>query len=194
MNRHNLIDVLSAIHPLSPTLQQSIIDALIPAVFPRNHILLDVPSVADFVYFIESGMAMAYSIDNKRKIVDCFWQSGQIMTSVSSFCGEIPTTVTIQIMSDADLLCMSRAALHSLLDKHHDIHLLYHKIVARYHKKCQKRIQDIQRKSAANRFETLVKAYPDLEQFVPQENIASYLGITPQSLSRIKRLKSDNER
>ena len=193
MNRHDLFEVLSAIHPLSQDFEQAIKAEVIPATFERNHILLDIPRIADFVYFIRRGVAMSYSVDKNKKIVDCFWQGGQIMTSVSSFCGDTPSTVTIQLMSDSDLLCLSKEALNRLLDKHHEAHLLYHKVVARYHKKCQKRIRDIQRKSAAARFESLVKAYPELEQFVPQENIASYLGITPQSLSRIKRLKSDSE-
>lgn len=193
MHSHDLFDVLSAIHPLSEEFERSLEVELVPASFERNHILLDVPRIADFVYFIQRGMAMSYSVEKKKKVVDCFWQGGQIMTSVSSFCGDMPTTITIQLMSDADLLCLSKEALNRLLDKHQDAHLLYHKIVARYHKKCQKRIQDIQRKSAAARFESLIKAYPELEQFVPQENIASYLGITPQSLSRIKRLKTNGE-
>ncbi len=193
MNRHDLFDVLSAIHPLSQDFERSIREEIIPATFERNHILLDVPRVADFVYFIQSGVAMSYSVEKKKKVVDCFWQGGQIMTSVSSFCGDAPTTVTIQLMSDSDLLCLNKEGLNRLLDKHPEAHLLYHKIIARYHKKCQKRIQEIQRRSAAARFDSLVKSYPDIEQFVPQENIASYLGITPQSLSRIKRMKSNDE-
>ncbi len=193
MIHHELFDVLNAIHPLTKNFKRALMKEVRPVSFERNHILLDAPSVAEFVYFIQRGVAMSYSFDKKKKIIDCFWQSGQIMTAVSSFCGQVPSTITIQVMSDTDLLCLSYAALYRLLNKYKEAHILYHKIVAKYHRKCQRRIHEIQNRSAAHRLDSLTRTFPDLEQFVSQENIASYLGITPQSLSRIKRSKGDNE-
>ena len=90
-------------------------------------------------------------------------------------------------MEGSDLLCLSHAALYRLFDKHQETHYLYHKIMNRHYAKCRARIYEIQRLSASQRFVTLLKAYPNIEQIVSQDNIASYLSITPQSLSRLKR-------
>lgn len=62
-------------------------------------------------------------------------------------------------------------------------------IMNRHYAKCRARISDIQRLSALARLEILLNIYPDIEQIIPQESIASYLNITPQSLSRLKKRK-----
>jgi CRP-like cAMP-binding protein len=189
MKHPALWDVLSAVHPLSKRFETALARELVPVSFPKNHTLLEIPGVAEFVYFIETGFAMSYSFDNKARTIECFWQSRQIMTAVGSFSAQVPTTVGIQLMSDSNLLCLSREALFHLMNKHKEAHFLYHKMILLLYTKLRMRIHDIQNLSAADRFSQLLRGYPEVEQIISQENIASYLGITPQSLSRLKRVK-----
>lgn len=184
-----LLSFLSSIHPLSEKFIKSLEKELAPIWLPRNHVLIQAPQVAEFVYFINSGFAMAYSYQNKKKIVEGFWRKGQVMTAAGSFYEQTPSVETIQLMQDSELFCLSHASLHRLFRKHTESHYLYHKILNRHFAQCRARIRDIQRLSAMERLEILGKLYPDIEQIVSQESIASYLGITPQSLSRLKRSK-----
>jgi CRP-like cAMP-binding protein len=187
MKRQDLVDALEAIHPLSRNFQKSLFEELVSVTFPRNHVLLDIPSVAEHIYFIDRGFAMSYSFDDTRRVIECFWKQGQILTPGGSFCAQTPTTVRVQLMRDSDLWCLSREGLNRLLANHQETHFLYHKMISRIYMKFRSRIHDIQHLSAAERFDSLLESFPDIEQIVSQENIASYLGITPQSLSRIKR-------
>lgn len=182
-----LFKVLSAIHPLTTGFKKSLAKELITLSFPKNYILVEEGKIAQYVYFLETGFAMAYSFHDKRKLVEGFWKPGQIMTSAGSFYEQVASTEFIQLAEDSNLLCLSHSGLHRLFNYHQEAHFLYHKIMNNYYRQCRARIHDIQRLSAARRFETLLKSFPDVEQVITQENIASYLAITPQSLSRIKR-------
>lgn len=187
MSQLSLFSVLSAMHPLSEGFKKSLSKEIIPVSFPRNYHLLEIPKTAEHVYFIAKGLAMTYAFNDGKKYVEAFWKAGQIMTSTNSFYEQMPTVENIILLQDCDLLSISHSSLLRLFDMHKETHFLYHKIMNRHYAKCRARIYNYQRLSAVERFERLLEFYPDLEQFAPQESIASYLNITPQSLSRIKR-------
>ena len=192
MKSDDLFTTLSAIHPLSEKFKGSLSKELIPLSLPKNHLLLEAPKTAEYAYFINSGFAMSYSFQDNKKIIESFWKQGQIMTSIGSFYEQTPSNESIQLMENSELLCLSNAGLHRLFNKHKEAHYLYHKILNRHHAKCRSRIRDIQRLSALERLDILLRIYPDIEQIIPQENIASYLSITPQSLSRLKRQRESS--
>lgn len=189
INTDALFKVLSAIYPISEAFKFSLVKELIPLSLPKNHLLLEAPKIAEFVYFIQSGFAMSYTFQDGKRLTEGFWKARQIMTSVNSFYAQVPSEEYIQLAAKSDLLCISRAAVQSLFEKHQETHFLYHKIMNGYSAQCRARIHDIQLLSASQRFETLQKLIPDIEQIITQESIASYLAITPQSFSRIKRQK-----
>lgn len=189
MNTDGLFKVLSAIHPLSDDFKESLMKELIALSLPKHHLLLEAPKIAEHVYFIENGFAISYTFREGKKLIEAFWKSGQIMTSANSFYEQVPSMEYIQLAEKCDLLCLSRVRLQHLFDLHQEAHFLYHKIMNKHYAQCLARIHDIQRLSALQRFETLLKLYPDIEQIISQDSIASYLGIAPQSLSRLKRQK-----
>jgi CRP-like cAMP-binding protein len=182
-----LFKVLSVIHPLSDAFKVSLKNELVRLVLPKNHLLLEAPKIAEFVYFIEKGFAMSYIYLDDRKMTEAFWKPRQIMTSPYSFFEQAPAQEYIQLAEKSELLCLSRNSLKHLFDRHPEAHLLYHKIMNRHFAQCRARIHDIQLLSASRRLADLIMTYPNIEQIVTQENIASYLAITPQSLSRLKR-------
>ena len=192
MNTDALFKVLSAIHPISEDFKASLKEELIPLSLPKNYLLLEAPRIAEFVYFIENGFAMSYTFQEGKKLTEAFWKSGQIMTSANSFFEQVLSMEYIQLVEKSELLCVSRAGVQRLFDQHREAHFLYHKIMNKHYVHCRARIHDIQLLSASQRFETLLKLFPDIEQAITQESIASYLSITPQSLSRLKRERKNS--
>lgn len=182
-----LFELLSKINVLSETFKEALRKELIPISLPKNHILLEAPKIAQHLYFIKNGFAMSYNFHEGRRVVENFWQSNEVITSTNSFIEQIPSKEFVQLMENSDLLCISYAGAQRILQEFPEAQNTYHILLNRHYENCRKRIQEMQRLSAPERFTKLLTTYRHVEQIIPQDAISSYLGITPQSLSRIKR-------
>ena len=189
MNTEPLFRLLSAIQPLSLDFSQALENQLIPVTFPKSHMLLETPHVSDFAYFLSTGFAMSFTYSNGRKSTSEFWKSNQIMVACNSFFERVPSAESIQLMTKCDLLCISYDSVQQLFLQYPEATNVYRIIMNRYYQNMRERILDLQNLRATERFNKLFRIYPDIEQLVSQDSIASYLSITPQSLSRLKRRK-----
>jgi CRP-like cAMP-binding protein len=98
----------------------------------------------------------------------------------------LPSRKGIQILEDADLIAINAIALNGLYNQHHEIERLMRKVTEAGYVETVNRLESLQFHSAEERYNALVQAHPQIVQRVPQKFIASYLGITPVSLSRIR--------
>jgi CRP-like cAMP-binding protein len=190
MSADKLFHVLSSIHPLSSPFKNAIEKELTLVAFPKNYLLLEAPKIADHIYFLNHGFAMCYTYDRGIKQVEGFWKAQQLIVSPKSFFEQIPAKEFIQLMQQSDVLCMSQAALLRLFDTFSEAHIIYRVLMNRHYECSRQRIRDLQNLNAVERHEKLLSVFSNIEQIIPQEQIASYLGITPQSLSRIKRQRN----
>jgi CRP-like cAMP-binding protein len=187
MNTERLFATLSDIHPISKEYKKALGKLITPLSLPAHYMLLEAPKIAEHAYFLNDGFAMTYVFVKGQKHVESFWCSEQFIISVSSFFGQVPSKEFIQLREDSEVLCLSYADLQNLLDTFPEAHALYRLIMNQYYESSRERTRDMQQLTAAERFDKLIRNYPSIEKHVTQEDIASYLGITPQSLSRIKR-------
>ncbi|GAB5550620.1 MAG: Crp/Fnr family transcriptional regulator [Saprospiraceae bacterium] len=128
------------------------------------------------VYQVKSGLLRSYSIDEKGKEhIFMFASEGWIIADNSA--PEDPCDLFIDVLEDA--LVVSR---EKIIDSGHEIPKLLKRIGV-----LQKRVIMLMSSSAIERYEHFLETYPDIVQRVPQRMIASYLGITPEALSTVKR-------
>lgn len=189
MSTDRLFHVLSSIQPLSEDFKTALEKDLIPFTLPKNYILLDPPRVSEHVYFLDNGFAMSYSFFDGRKITESFWQSGQIMVAFESFFEQQPSLEAIQLMTKSDVFCISYVSAQRMCESFPEAQKLYRAIMNHEYADSRRRIRDMQRLNALQRYEKLLVTFPDIELIVPQDSIASYLGIAAQSLSRLKRTR-----
>ncbi len=179
--------VLSSIQYVSDDLRKALGEALTPLSLPRNYMLLDATKVAECAYFLTQGFAIAYTFVKGRKHVEWFWGPGQILMSARSFFEQRPSQEFIQLRADSDLYCITHAEVQQLFDKYPEAHSVYRVIMNHYYELSRERTRDMQNLTALERYEKLIRTLPGIEQYVSQGEIASYLGIEPQSFSRMKR-------
>lgn len=108
----------------------------------------------------------------------------------SSLVTQLPNTINQQALTDCVILIGNYKKLIDLLDHHQDLERLLRKIAERYFVVKEKREVEIVLLEANKRYAIFQNEYPDLEQVIPQYHIASYLGITPTQLSRIRAKKN----
>lgn len=154
--------------------------------FPKGHNLVQALTPAHHAYFLEKGFAVGFQYQRNKRVVTDFWQAGQIILSPHSFFEQSATDEIIQVTVDSQLLSLSHAAFKDLSEKFQTMNYLARDITADYYARCEQRIMDLHTMGTWERYLKLLQTYPGIEQFVSQEMIASYLNVTPQSLSRLK--------
>lgn len=189
MNTKQLFIRLATSRSLSDTFKEAVETELRSLTLPKNFLLLHPDTIADHLYFLNDGFVMSYSYMDGKKVTEKFWKQNQFITSFESFVEQKPAHEYIQLMTPCELLCIRHDRLQHLLDNLAEAATIYQHALHQHYIYSLKRTQEIKRLHAQVRFENLLRAFPKIEQLVSQDCIASYLGITPQSLSRIKRHK-----
>lgn len=182
-----LFQVLSGIHPLSDNFKKAIEKEVTHLSLPAHYLLLEAPKVSEHAYFLKDGFAMSYTYFKGRKQIDDFWNAGRIVFSATSFFEQVPSREFIELMVPSEVLCVSHESVMRLFSTFPEAHFIYRVTMNQYYEHCRERIRDLQYMTGVERYEKLHTTYPQIEQVVSQEHLASYLGIAPQSLSRIKR-------
>ncbi|MFS0985515.1 Crp/Fnr family transcriptional regulator [Enterococcus durans] len=158
---------------------------------PENTTLLYEGDVADKIYFIKKGALRLWNNDDGKDITFQFFFEGQIVASYESFHLGKPSIFTIETIENTDLLVLEKRKLEHLLAESPDlIYLMMNQLSERFIAYTEYFLSRI-KESPEKRYISLLEKRPELVRRVPDHYIASFLGITPVSLSRIKkRIKS----
>jgi len=152
----------------------------------KDHLLLKENAVSDYIYFIEKGVARIYYYKNGKEITEWIALDGQFFLSITSFFQRTPSYLIIQAIEPSEVFGIHHDDFMKLADKHHDIERLLRKMVTSSLILSQVRMDSIQFESAQQRYERLLQTTPQIVQRVPLTYIASFLGITLETLSRIR--------
>lgn len=152
----------------------------------KDFFLLKENTVSDFIYFLEKGVARIYYYKNGKEITEWIALDGQFFLSITSFFQRTPSHLTIQTIEPSQVYGIHHDDLMMLSDKYHDVERLLRKMVTFSLILSQERMDSIQFESAQQRYEKLLRTSPQIVQRVPLTYIASFLGITLETLSRIR--------
>ncbi len=144
---------------------------------------------ADKTYFIVSGCARAYYLKDGKDITDWFAFEHDFICSINSFFQNIPSPHFIEVLEPSVLLEISRDNMVSLSDKHLSFDRLGKEVITKTMLQLQQRIVSIQFETAQQKYENLLKTEPNITQRVALTHIASFLGISLETLSRIRNPK-----
>jgi CRP-like cAMP-binding protein len=156
----------------------------------KRETLVQHGQVCDEVGFILSGSFRFYFIKEGTEISNYFSFQGELVSSYQSFLKRAPSFPTIEAMEDTALICFSHAGLQQLLENPLSGPKMerFGRLVAEYLICCyEERVVSFVTQKPEERYRQLLLKQPDLLQRIPQHYVANYLGITPVSLSRIRK-------
>jgi CRP-like cAMP-binding protein len=165
-----------------------------PKKIRRRQYLLQAGDVCRYLAFVSKGGLRSYSVDDKGEehilqfAVEDWW-----IADMKSFLTNQPAIYNIDAFEDSELLLIDKKAQDKLCGLIPQFEHYFRILLESSTSAAQMRISDFISSSAEDRYLNFLKMYPQLAQRVPQSQIASYLGITPQSLSRIRREISENK-
>lgn len=154
----------------------------------KHQFLLNEGEICRYIGFVNSGCLRQYSIDNQgaehiiQFAIEDWWVS-----DLHSFLSGFPATYNIDALQDSEVLLLDKSARDELLDACPKMERFFRLLIESNHVATNQRISDSLSASAEERYLKFIKTYPQLFEQVTQNQIASYLGITPQSLSRIRK-------
>jgi CRP-like cAMP-binding protein len=152
----------------------------------KNHDLQPIGHTCKTIYFIKKGCARIYYFKEDINITESFSFENNIVVRYESLFTGRPSKKGIQLLEDGEIIAINAAKLFELFPTHPAIETLFRKIFQHCLVEQVNRIESLQFHTAEERYKDLLQLSPNILQRVPLKHIASYLGITPVSLSRIR--------
>jgi len=179
---------------VDPPLMESIASQLSEAHFPEKHIILQAGSVCNKVYFLVSGTARSYYTESSGITVTWTFHFNTahsiprniFATDYRSLLTGTPSLIAIETLSEVKALVFTREAINYLIDNSLQYEIWMRKLAEVAYVSMCDRAFSLLTKSATERYHQLLEQDPHLMQMFSNYYIASYLGIAPQSLSRIR--------
>ncbi len=152
--------------------------------------LVEQGQVCRKLYYVEKGIGRNYYLNSDGKeITQLFFGEGRFMTSLESFFEESPSLYNVEMLEDAEIHSISKNELELLFDRYHKMEKLGRLLSTEMLTKVVHKLNAIQFQTAKERYEYMLTEYPDIIYRVPLGMIASYLGMSQETLSRIRKKK-----
>ena len=156
--------------------------------FKKGEIVLNRGEICREAYFILKGMMRSFQIlpnKNEKTYVLCF--ENHIFTEHTSFISQKPSTDYLQAVDEVSVLFFTHENLMKLYKKSHALESIARQISDVNFIVAKNKLMSLMNDDAATRYRAFLRSYKSVLSRIPQNIVASYLGITPQSLSRLKR-------
>ncbi|WP_350290932.1 Crp/Fnr family transcriptional regulator [uncultured Croceitalea sp.] len=161
----------------------------------KGESLIEQGSIVNHQYFVLKGCLRTFMIDSEGKehtiqfATENWWVSDYI-----SYYKKVKSLMVVECLEDCQLLKINRTDLDDLFDQFPLVERFFRKQLENAFVAFQIRILSSLHQTAENRYSLFIKNYSDIEQRVKNYQIASYLGITPESLSRLRKQRLQSEK
>jgi CRP-like cAMP-binding protein len=181
-------------HSVNPlTIEPAIIDRLAETAtlraLEKGAHLLEAEQIADSLYFVSTGLLRYYYIDERggEERTGQFFDANNVYTDVTSFVSQTASRQNIQALEPSKVVCISRKAIYDAYARDHAMERFGRIMIEQALIGSQQRTSSFMSESVEDRYRRLMDGRQDLVRRVPQYILATYLGITPEALSRIRR-------
>ena len=154
---------------------------------PKRTTLLTVGEVENYLYFIESGSARMFIPREENDLTFSFSFDGQFLSAYDSFITKSPSYYAIETITDSVFWTITFSDLEEIYEKTDCGQLIGRKVAENLFLKKKRREQSLLSESSEERYLKLFTEQPRLIKEIPLKFLASYIGVTPQALSRIRK-------
>jgi CRP-like cAMP-binding protein len=154
----------------------------------KKRTLISEGAICRSIFFVEKGALRSFSTDKDagehvmQLAVEDHW-----IADLSSFITQTPGTLTVEAIEDSEVLLLPYGAIDQLCERLPQLEKYFRKLYQSAYVSMQQRYNGVQSKSAKERYQLLILDNPKFAARIPLIHIASYLGITAESLSRIRK-------
>lgn len=184
------IQAVKSIHPISPAVEKDLRKRLVKNDFNAGEQIIKIGEVNDQLHFIEKGLVrcLYFKEEKKSKSEMTSWliNDFNFVYVPHSFIAQSPSVEAVETLEPTTTISISYAALQELYQKYHEAAYIGMLITQSYLVMYDERVRSIRMMSAQERHDSYLENFPDIYDRAPLKYIASFLGLTPETLSRIR--------
>lgn len=170
----------------TPELAEAFQNIMVFEKYSKHHILHEAGSVCNHFYIITSGIARVFYYKEDKDITVHFSAEQESITTIDSFIQRKKSKYNIEALEDLEVLKISHSDLENLFDLNPKFERFGRLFLQQIYMDLVERIDDLQLHTAQERYQILLEKKPYLFQRVASKHIASFLGMTPETFSRIR--------
>lgn len=183
-----LKDFIKTVIPVPPNILEEISSAFNPAIYSKGDYLIKEGRLSDSYLFLEKGFFRAYTFDQEgNEVTTGFYSSNSVAFEVYSFFNRTVSRENIQALTDSVGWVISYDKLNHLFHTLPAFRDFGRAVLVRGFSSLKQRMLAMINETAEQRYALLIKNNPEVFQYAPLKDIASFLGITDSSLSRIRK-------
>lgn len=186
-----VIAILNHFHPISDGVRNFLERHSYSCSFEKGKFLLKAGDVCEDIYFIKKGVVRGFMQEGDKDITTWITADNELVSSISAIDNREVVVENIQAIEDCEMVALRYSDLEKLYVQFPEFNIVTRKLLQKYYKDAEGRAFIARLTNAENKYEQFLTRYSHLANRVPLKYIASFLGITLETLSRVrKRLSS----
>jgi len=181
-----LLSLLNEIHSLSPALHRYLSQTLKSTTIEKKQFLLSAGQINRHIYFVDKGVLRCYYIQGEQEVCSKFLKERDIIVSASSFFLQKESDEYIQAIENSTLWYLSFDELQYIYKYFPEFNVIARVLSIKSYLLSEQRLIFIRMKQSSDRYSSMLEYFPELVLRVPSKYLASYLGISVETLSRIR--------
>ena len=181
-----LIQYINAMYPLNREMIEYIKQNTFVRKLPKGKFVLKQGEICTDYYYIHKGVLRSFLKFGQKEITIWINPENEITTSIRSMTGNRPSEENIQALENCELVVIPFDTMEGFYAKFPEMNLLGRKMLQEYYAASEERVYICRIPNAQARYKHFVDTRPELINRIPLKHIASYLGITLETLSRLR--------
>ena len=182
-----LISMLNNFHTLDEKVIRYLCENIAPVSFKRGTRLQEAGTHCEYIYFIKKGVLRGFILQGHKEVTTWISADNELVTSISSLDLELPAFENIQAIENCELLSISIEAMNNLYLQFTDFNIVGRKLWQQYYRDAEKRAYIVRLNNAQTKYKFFIENYSHLANRIQLLYIASFLGITLETLSRVRK-------
>lgn len=185
-NMRELLHILNTIHPLSTALRDFLLAHLQHLKLTRKELLFGPEQPLHDLFFVRKGLMRAFTLQLKNEVCHKFVKEGGFFLPAAFHSPTLMVPEYVQAIEQTELIFFPVSELPQLYQQFPECNIIMRILLLTGYSQTEERGRLLRTKSAFRKYADLLKYYPDLILRVPAKYIASYLGISEETLSRVR--------
>jgi CRP-like cAMP-binding protein len=183
----SVIATLDYFYPLSEGIKDYFRKHSYCCSFRKGKLLLKAGQICEHIYFIKKGAVRGFIKEGTKDITTWITAENEVVSSISALDAREPALENIQAIENCELLALTYADFQDLYIKFPEFNIVARKVLQKYYKDAEGRAFIVRLTNAENKYRLFITRYGHLANRIPLKYIASFLGITLETLSRVRK-------